>query len=149
MLYIFKTQRSEKLFMDISGINLGAINPGDNGRETKAAEEITKQTQAFNPNAQVISSQGVQRNAAAQARLLKNKEADELEDEKGAKETEDKELEVATLGLIKLSEKQLKEFEERIEGAIYRQEQEIMDAVRTFAGNEKTLRQAIGSVLLS
>lgn len=132
--------------MDISGINLGAINPGEDGRETSHIDEITKGPE-FNPGAQVIPAQ--QNQAAAMARLLKNKEADELEEERETDENGDVELEVATLGLMKLSEKQIKDFEQRVEGAIYRQEQEIKDAVNTFAGSEKTLRQAIGSVLMA
>ncbi len=135
--------------MDIGGIGLGGINArGDEGKDFKVTEQA-KLAQEFNPGAQVIPSQGAQAALASMARLqMKNGKriSDESEEIKAKDEAE---IEVATLGMMKLSDEQLQGFREKIEHAILRQEREILDTVNTFAGNEKTLRKVIGSLLLN
>lgn len=137
--------------MDISGINLGKVNP-DKGPESNKEESGTSQTRSFNPNAQVMPSQTAH---AGQAMLnMKNRKRNgEVDsnsiDEDQARENESFEIDVETIGLVRVSDEEIQRFADRVAGGILLQEKEILDTVDAFAKNEKTLRSAIASILLS
>lgn len=133
--------------MDINNIRLGNINSGEGSNQSKKLEQeiITKQ---FNPGSQSLPSQGAINQMAARARML-NKKSKFDDSEELLTEENEQEIEIATLGLIKLSEDQIEAFSQRVGRGILRQEHEILDTVNTFAGNDKMLRNVIGGLLLS
>ena len=136
--------------MDIGGIGLGGVHSrGDEGKDSKLTEQA-KAAQQFNPNAQVVSS-GAQSALASMARLhMKNgKRADSINEDDHEIDEDEIEMEVATLGMMKLNQEQLQGFREKIEHSILRQEKEILNTVNMFAGGEKTLRNILSSLLLS
>ena len=105
------------------------------------------QVSNFNPNAQVMPAQS---QAAAMARLQFKKPAksSSIDSDNETQDSSELEIEVATIGLIKIDQEQLERFKERVEKGLKRQEEQIMDAVNTFGANEKDLRHAIGSIML-
>lgn len=134
---------------NIGGINNfgGLQGPGKN--EGAKPSEPQTPVNNFNPNAQVMSPLA-QSQAAAMARLQMNKAKKSSavgEDERN--ENGDYEIDVETIGLIKINDEQLERFKERVRKGVLRQEQEIVDAVNTFAGSEENLRNIIGSIMMS
>ncbi len=132
--------------VNINGLNGFGTLGGPDKSENKAQAQPSNQ-QLFNPNAQVMPAQS---QAAAMARLQfkKPKSSSNIDDDKEDFENSEIDVEVETIGLIKITQEQLERFKERVEKGLKRQEEQIMSAVNTFGGNEKDLRHVISSVML-
>jgi hypothetical protein len=131
-------------------VNINGINSFNqvNGPGNEPEKPIqNSQVSNFNSNAQVMPAQS---QAAAMARLQFKKPAksSSIDSDNETEDSSELEIEVATIGLIKIDQEQLERFKERVEKGLKRQEEQIMDAVNTFGGNQKDLRQVIGSIML-
>jgi hypothetical protein len=131
--------------VNINGINsFNQVNgPGKEPEKPIQNPQISN----FNPNAQVMPAQS---QAAAMARLQfkKSAKSSSIDGDNETQDSSELEMDVATIGLIKITQEQLERFKERVEKGLKRQEEQIMDAVNTFGGREKELRQVIGSIML-
>lgn len=128
--------------------NIGGVsNFGGFQGPDKPTEQKQLPASNFNPNAQVVSPHA-QSQAAAMARLQMKKSA-KVNGEQERNADGDFEIDVETIGLIRINDEQLERFKERVEQGLKRQEEQIIDAVNTFAGSEENLRNIIGSIMLS
>ena len=126
--------------MDISGINLGNINPGNQPESSKA--EGGEQVHNFNPEAQAAMPDS----SGARQAMIKmgdgspaiTKSAD------GTYETS-----VEAIGDVKLTESGLESFAQRVMQGIRTQEQAIVNSAEHFGAGSPDARSAIGSVYLA
>ncbi len=112
------------------------INQSGDANSLSETKRTPKQTRAAISDAQVVS--GAEAGTAARLHVagqINPKSPDEIE--------------VATLGIVKVSDEQLRSFAERVSGGVLRQEAQILDAVNTFAGKDRTLRDIVSSTLLA
>jgi len=132
--------------VNINGLNGFGSLGGPDKPENKAQTPANNQP-VFNPNAQVMPAQS---QAAAMARLQfkKSKSSSAIDGEMEEFENSEIEVDVETIGLIKISDEQLERFKERVEKGLKDQEEQIMSAVNMFGGNEQDLRHVISSIML-
>jgi len=130
--------------MNISGINLGKINPGDQPENNPAAE-AGKKSPKFNPNAQV-SKPGS--SGAIQAMLNRDESSHQpaiVDNKDGTYSSE-----VEAIGEVKLTAAGLQGFKERLENdGIRLQEKAMVNSAKHFGAGNPHARSAIGSVYLA